>query len=160
MACKINLLEHGLNKTDQYQRSWSVQITNIPLTADEESNPSTVKTKVYDLALKPILVGAHKKGLIPSVPDADSLLEVAHMLSAKSGSAKPIITRFYNRNLRAICLRLRKEFATRTSGGSRGGEESGRTGAGAGACVDGPDGRGRYSFPIYEDLTRANFTKM
>jgi hypothetical protein len=159
MTCKINTLEHGLNKTDQYQRSWSVRITNIPLTAEEERNPDAVKLKVYDLALRPILVGAKEKGLIKTVPDADSLLEVAHVLPAKSGAAKPIITRFYNRNLRATCLRLRKEFAPRTSvGGRGGGPESGR--AGPGARVDGQDGRGRYAFPVYEDLTRANFSKM
>jgi hypothetical protein len=161
MACKINSLEIGLNKADQYQRSWSVRIANIPLNAEEEADPAVVKKKVYDLALRPILVGAHEKGLIQAVPDVDSLLEVAHVLPAKSGTAKPIITRFYNRNLRAICLRLRKEHAprTRTSGGSRGGEnESGR--AGTSARVDGPDSRGRYTFPVYEDLTRANFLKM
>jgi hypothetical protein len=159
MTCKLNIMEHNLNKTDQYQRSWSVRITGVPLTADEENNPNTVKQKVYDLALRPILVGALAKGLITVVPDADGLLEVAHILPAKKGTAKPIITRFYNRNLRAICLRLRKEFAPRMGGGGRGGgTESGR--AGAGARVDGPDGRGKYLYPVYEDLTRANFAKM
>jgi regulator of replication initiation timing len=159
MACKINLLEHGLNKTDQYQRSWSVRVANIPLTSEEEKDPAAIKKKVYDLALRPILVGAQEKGLIPTVPEADNLLEVAHVLPAKAGSNKPIITRFYNRNLRSVCLRLRKEFAPRATSGGRGvGSESGR--AGAGARVDGPDGRGRYIFPVYEDLTRANFMKL
>jgi hypothetical protein len=159
MSCKINVLEFGLNKADQYQRSWSVRVANIPLTPDEESDPNVVKKRVYELALRPILEGALEKGLIQSIPDADSLLEVAHILPAKAGTAKPVITRFYNRNLRAICLRLRKEHAPRTRGeGLGGGPGSGR--AGAGARVDGPNGRGRYSFPVYEDLTRANFAKM
>lgn len=156
LECKVNLLELGLNKADQYQRSWSVRVANVPLTADEEADPIAVKNKVYSLALRPILVGAHERGLIPAVPDADSLLEVAHILPAKAGSNKPIITRFYNRNLRSICLRLRKDFAPRTRGDGRGGgaETSGR------ARGEGPDGRGRYIFPVYEDLTRANFNKM
>jgi hypothetical protein len=163
MAAKINQLEFGLNKADQYQRSWSVRIANIPLTAEEEADPVAVKKKVFDMALRPILVGAHQKGLIEAVPEADSLLEVAHVLPAKTGTNKPIITRFYNRNLRSICLRLRKEFAprTRTSESGRGGTESVRVGAaGAAARGEGPDGRGRYIFPVYEDLTRANFSKM
>lgn len=159
MTCKINLLEIGLNRADQYQRSWSVRVANVPLTADEEADPTAVKNKVYKLALRPILAGAQERGLIPAIPDADSLLEVAHILPAKAGTHKPIITRFYNRNLRSICLRLRKEFATRTGGGGRGGgSESGR--AGVEARSGGPDGRGRYAFPVYEDLTRANFSKM
>ncbi len=33
MACKLNQLEFGLNKAVQYQRSWSVCIANVPLTA-------------------------------------------------------------------------------------------------------------------------------
>ncbi len=160
MASKINILEFGLNKTDQYQRSWSIRVANVPLTTEEEANPAKVKQKVYDLALRPILTGALEKGIITSIPDVDSLLEVAHVLPAKSGTAKPIITRFYNRNLRATCLRLRKEFAPRTGGdgGLGGGSVRGR--AGSSARVDGPDGRGRYAFPVYEDLTRANFMKM
>jgi hypothetical protein len=40
-------------------------------------------------------------------------------------------------------------------------DQRGRAGPdGLSARVDGPDGRGRYSFPVYEDLTRANFLKM
>jgi hypothetical protein len=161
MSAKINQLEFGLNKVDQYQRSWSVRVTNIPLTTDEEADPFAVKKKVYELALRPILAGAHERGLIPAVPDADSFLEVAHVLPAKAGTNKPIITRFFNRNLRSICLRLRKDFATRTGGSGRGGgSESGRAGVGASVRGSGPDGRGRYAFPVYEDLTRANFNKM
>jgi hypothetical protein len=158
LECKVNLLELGLNRADQYQRSWSIRVANIPLTADEEADPAAVKNKVYSLALRPILAGAHERGLIQSIPDADSLLEVAHILPAKAGANKPIITRFYNRNLRSICLRLRKDFAPRTRGDGRGGgtETSGR----AGSRGEGPDGRGRYTFPFYEDLTRVNFNKM
>jgi hypothetical protein len=155
MSAKINQLEFGLNRADQYQRSWSIQVTNIPLTAEEEADPSAVKRKVYDLALHPILAGARERGLIMAVPDADSLLEVAHVLPAKAGTHKPIVTR----NLRSICLRLRKEFAPRVAvSGRGGGSESGR--AGPAARGEGPDGHGKYCFPLFEDLTRANFAKM
>jgi hypothetical protein len=95
MSCRINILETNLSRTDQYQRSWSVRVANITLTTEEELNPAAVKQKVYDLALRPILVGAQGKGLISTVPDADGLLEISHVLPAKSGAAKPIITRFY-----------------------------------------------------------------
>ncbi len=43
-------------------------------------------------------------------------------------------------------------------GGRGGGSESGR--AGAVARGEGLDGRGKYTFPVYEDLTGANYNKM
>jgi hypothetical protein len=72
---------------------------------------------------------------------------------------KPIITRFYNCNLRSICLKMQKEFVLRMGGGVA--REVDLRGEGRLGCpVDGPVGWGRYSFPAYEDLTRVNFIKM
>jgi hypothetical protein len=46
MSCKINSLEFGLNKADQYQRSWSIRVTNVPLTEEEESVRHTFLIRV------------------------------------------------------------------------------------------------------------------
>ncbi len=152
-------LEERLNTQEQYNRSWSVRVLNIPLTADEEKNPSAIINKVYDLAFKPVLQGAVESGELLHLPTADELLEIAHVLPGKEGSNKPIITRFYNRYLRSVCLRHKREHATRTTRrrtgaeGLGGGSESGGAGAGR-------EERGWIAFPFFEDLTRANFAKM
>jgi hypothetical protein len=91
MTCKVNLLEHGLNRTNKYQCSWSEHVTNIPLTSAEKNNYFAIKKKVYDLALKPILTGALPQGDITAILEVDSLLEVAHVLPAKPGADKPIV---------------------------------------------------------------------
>jgi hypothetical protein len=54
MTNKVYQLEFGLNKADQYQRSWSVRVANVLLTS-EENDSITVKKKVNDLALRSIL---------------------------------------------------------------------------------------------------------
>jgi hypothetical protein len=155
-------LENKCNEMEQYNRSWSLRVFNIPLTEEEEKNGNMVRDKVYNLALLPILRGALELGEIAAIPRAEDLLEVAHILPGKPGENKPVITRFYNRFMRTLCLRLKRDHAPRTAartavgrGGVAGeeGSESGRAGAG-------PDGRGRYAFPFFEDLTRPTFHKM
>jgi hypothetical protein len=160
----LNNQEIRLNNMEQHHRNWSARVLNVPLTAEEEQDPEAVIQKVYNLVLHPILVGAKNAGNIKIIPPAEQLLEVAHVLPGKPGSNKPIIMRFYNRNLKAICFRYKKDFAPREqpknkpttrkaatttteSGGAAGGDAS-------------SDGRGRYCFPLYEDLTRANLAKM
>ncbi len=59
----------------------------------------------------------------------------------KPGATKPIICRFLNRDYRAVCFRLKKEFATRTA-------------------QDTSDNRPWYAYPFYEDLRTATFKKM
>jgi hypothetical protein len=149
----VNKLQAGQNKTDQYMRSWSTRILNIPITDREERCPFAMKKLVYELAFLPILTGAYEKGTIPYIPTDDQLLEVAHVLPGKSGTSRPIIARFKDRNFRTACLRYRKDFATRTphhTGSSSGG----------GPAENGPVGRGSYAYPFYEDLTPATFAKL
>jgi hypothetical protein len=112
-----------------------------------------VVQKVYDLVQQPILVGAKNAGKLRYVPTAAQLLKVAHILPGKPGSQKPIIMCLYNRSMKAIYFRYKKEFAPReqqkakqttrkatsssteaSSGGSNG-DTSG-------------DGRGRFCFPL------------
>jgi hypothetical protein len=154
----INNLLNGQNKTDQYMRSWSTRILNIPITAKEEQCPFAMKKLVYELAFLPVLTGALSKGAIPFIPSDDQLLEVAHPLPGKPGTRRPIIARFRDRNFCAVCMRHRREFATRIQSTTRGGGTTGPSGADGGE--GGPSGRGGFAFPFYEDLTPANFAKM
>jgi len=129
-------------KMDQYNRSWSVRVMDLQLSPEEEGNPFRLVEVVYDKVFLPILRGALSKDLIPKIPSCEQLLERAHVLPApKPGATKPIICRFLNRDYRAVCFRLKKEFATR-------------------ATQDSSDKRLRYAYPFYEDLSAATFKKM
>jgi hypothetical protein len=167
-------LENRLNSLEQHHRSWSARILNVPLSSDDEKDNVKVRDTVYNVALLPILKGAVSKNLLRELPTAEQLLEVCHVLPGKPGQPKPIILRFYNRNVRDACFRMRKYFAPREEtngaggGGARGGAgtpgSSGRRGSGdsveGGEGAGGHEGRGRFLYPLYEDLSRATFLKM
>jgi hypothetical protein len=127
---------------DQYNRSWSVRIMELQLSADDESNPFRLVETVYNKVFLPILSGALSEDLIPRIPSCDQLLERAHVLPAtKAGAIKPIICRFLNRDYQGVSFRLKKKYATMSA----------TSGAGE---------RPRYAFPFYEDLSSAVFRKM
>jgi hypothetical protein len=163
-------LEQKINNLEQYNRAWSVRITNLPVTSDEEKDPIAMRDKVYQLAFRPILDGALNVGDISSIPSAAELLEIAHVLPSKPGTHKPIIARFRDRVFKTLCLRLKKNFATKTVGpttslSSRGNVGGGATGGrGGGGRADesgtGGTGAGWIAFPFHEDLTALNYRKM
>jgi len=101
---------------------------------------------VYEKALFPILKGALETGALHKIPHYDEIIETAHILPSKPGSIPAIICRFYSRNVKAMIFRLKKDFATRLAP-----EKSTRSTK---------PGLGKFQFPLYEDLTRANFYKM
>jgi hypothetical protein len=165
-----NFLENKLNKLEQHHRGWSIRVMNVPISKEEETSNDVVRDKIYNLALLPIFRGAVEKRLIQAVPSAEHLIEMAHVLPGKAGQPKPVIVRFYNRNMRDICFKLKKHYAPRegranagggAGGGGAWGAAGGATGGGQGEeQAGGFEGKGKYSFPIYEDLTRATFLKM
>jgi archaellum component FlaC len=174
MNDRNNSLEDRLNSLEQHHRGWSARILNIPLTPEEETDNNKVRDVVYNIALLPLLEGAVSKHLLHTIPSAEQLLEVVHVLPGKPGQPKPVIMRFYNRNTRDICFRMKKFFAPRHVNGAGGGGASGATVRGGGAAANssgagaggggvsagGFEGRGQYVYPLYEDLTRATFQKM
>jgi len=138
----LHTIQNTQIRMDQYNRSWSVRVMELPLAPEEEENPFRLVEVVYTKVFLPILQGALEKDLIPRIPSCEQLLERAHVLPApKPGTIKPIICRFLNRDYRSVCFRLKKEFATRAKG-------------------DPSDKRPRYAFPFYEDLSAATFKKM
>jgi hypothetical protein len=138
----LHTIQNTQIRMDQYNRSWSVRIMELPLAPEEEDNPFRLVEVVYTKVILPILQGALEKDLIPRIPSCEQLLECAHVLPApKPGTVKPIICRFLNCDYRSVCFRLKKEFATHVTG-------------------DPSDKRPRYAYPFYEDLSAATFKKM
>jgi hypothetical protein len=151
----INSQEVRLNKLDQHHRSWAARVLNVPLTTEEGARPTCGNTESVRHSNAPYSLWCQKCQQV----EADQLLEVAHTLPGKPGENKTIIMRFYNRNMKTVIFRNKSDLAPRinrrTSGG--GGRESSGTPAG---MEESGDPRGRYCFPLYEDMTRANLNKM
>ena len=138
----INEMLLKMNSLEQYNRSWSIRINGLAVTSEEEKDSDLVKRKVYDNLLLPILQGAVEQGDLTDVPPVERVLEAAHVLpAARDAKTKPIIARFFIRDIRGLVFRHKKDYAPR--------EEA--------TSADRP---GRYVYPFFEDLTKMNFTKM
>jgi hypothetical protein len=136
----ITSLLHKQNSLEQYNRSWSIRLAGIPIPAAEQANPVLVMRHVYDKALLPILKGAQDRGLLTSIPLCEQLLETAHILpGSNDDKPKPIIARFYSRNMRAMMFKLKKDFAPKA------------------ASPSSSQASTRLRFPFFEDLTKINF---
>jgi hypothetical protein len=92
--------------------------------------------------------GAVSSGLLNTILDCNSVLETGHILPAKSNDRpKPIIARFYSRNIRALVFRLKWEYAptktvtTSSSTNNRRGEATKKV----------------YCYPVYEESTAETF---
>ncbi len=112
----------------------------------DDTDTDTVMKTIYQKALLPILEGALSSKLLKRIPAYDELLETAHILPAKNDNRpKPIIARFYSRNMRAMIFRLKKEFSpyepATTDTSSRHYKAGRRT----------------FKYPIYEDLTKDTY---
>ena len=150
-ANELAELRNSLNEREQYARSWSMRILNIPVHKDNESDTRHVMQAVYDHLIQPILEGVRANGDIGNVPDCDALLETAHILPGKGDGPKPVIARFYSRYWRNLVFRNRKDFAPR--------EPSSATTATTNTR-NGQPRTARMRFPFFEDLTKATFTKL
>jgi hypothetical protein len=148
MSKSVSSLEEKLNQVEQHHRSWGARVLNLKVSDTEASNPEAMIEKVFDLALRPILEGAVRSGRLAAVPPALQVLEVAHVLPGKPGLPRPIIMRFFNRNIRSICFQFKREFAPREEEqrGARGSSEDSR--------------KGRFLYPLYDDLTKPTLLKM
>ena len=145
-ACEIAYLKDCLNKREQYARSWSMLILNIPLPAGQKSNTKVVMDTIYDKLMIPILEGAIAEKEIDSIPSRESLLETAHILPGK-GTNKPIIARFHSRYWRSLIFRYRKKYAPREDPDSSNTKRR-------------EERAGRMKFSFFEDLTRETFKQL
>jgi len=138
----IDFLRQKTNNLEQYNRQWSIRIAGVQLPSEDASNPILVMRHVYDKALLPILKGAVDKGLLQAVPPCELLLETAHILPARNDNKpKPIIARFYSRNMRSMMFQLKKEFAPKAGDSPPSSQHK----------------TPRLKYPFYEDLTKVNF---
>ena len=134
--------KNHVNSMDQYNRSWSVRIFNLQISPQDSSNNFRVAEIAYDTAIRPILLGAVAKGDIRDVPPVHQLLERAHVLPGLGGKTGSVIARFMNRDYRSLLFKHKREFQPRDS------------------PPPNSKSTGRYRYPIYEDLTKATFSKM
>ena len=142
-------LKAKLNHLEQHHGSWSVRVTGVKIPSDEETDPNRVKHHLYEQLLKPILLGAVSNKILPTLPGESEIIERAHVLPTKNNDApKPIIARFYSRDMRALIFKLKKEFAPRETLKPRSNQESGPAKPAGLRCQ------------IYDNLTRTNFLKM
>ena len=137
----------SLNDREQYARAWSVRLTGLTVTKEEEEKlgkDRAVMKKAYDKVIKPILVAARENGQIDSVPSAwHGALENGHKLTNKNKNTNtnmppPVILRFSSRFIRNAVLRNKKKFTPQPT------------------TAEITAGVKRYS--ISEDLTKTNYT--
>ncbi len=160
MQQSVSGMEARLNNLEQHHRGWGARVLNIPLNQAEESDTTATIEKVFNLALRPILEGAVRAGKLAALPLAAQVLEMAHVLPGKPGLPKPIIMRFFSRSIRNMCFQFKRDHAEREPevGGGADGRRSGGSGRGSGGGE--AERRGRFRFPLYDDLTKLNLTKM
>jgi hypothetical protein len=137
-------LKTKLNSLEQHGRSFSVRVNNVPLDGVDERDPPAIISKVYNTVFLPILQGAASKHAISAVPACYEMIEMAHTLPGRSDKPKPIIVRFFNRNLKSVLFRHRKEFAAKDTVPGGGGSQP----------------RQRYRFPFHDDLTKDSYAKL
>ena len=156
-AQESDQLKAKLNSLEQHHRSWSVRVTGLKIPAEDECDANRVKIHLYEQFLRPILEGAVSKDILPTLPTVCEIIERAHVLPAKDKAVKPVIARFYCRDMRALIFKLKKEFAPREPAGA-----ATRSGSAASQPVEGSNRplTGRLRYQIYDDLTKINFQKM
>jgi len=148
MSKSVAGLEEKLNSVEQHHRSWGARVLNVQVSDAEAADPAAMIVKVYNTALRPMLEAAVRAGKLSEVPPASQVLEVAHVLPGKPGHPRPIIMRFFSRNIRSLCFQFKRDFAPREqSGGQRAGEGQ-------------ESARGRFAYPLYDDLTKPTLNKM
>ena len=113
----------------------------MELPQGDKTETYEVMQTLFEKALLPIFEGAKSRGLLTRIPAFDDILETAHILPAKATDRpKPIIARFYSRNIRAMVFRLKKELAPTTNITTKNGER-----------------KKVHCYPIFEDLTKTTF---
>jgi uncharacterized protein YhaN len=144
-------LKNKVNNLEQHHRSWSIRAVGITIPTADETNNFKVRDHLYNKLIKPILAGAVEQKLLPSLPTAEEVLERAHILPTRKDGPKPIIARFYCRDMRALVFKLKKQYAPRatpTEQRTRGDNQQQQ------------QQQGRLLFQIFDDLTKPTFLKM
>ena len=120
-------LKSNVNDREQYNRSWSVRITGLQVTKEDEEKlgvSRAVMKTAFDKLIKPILTAAKAKGAVETVPTAyHNCLENGHKIFRRPGrgrrgddgdgdenpSPPQIIVRFCSRYIRNVVLMNKRE---------------------------------------------------
>jgi hypothetical protein len=151
-------LRRKTNDNEQYARSWSIRILDLPVPKGQNASDTDVIMRlVFNQVLLPIFEGAVTRKLLPKIPSYNEILETAHILPTKPNQTAPIIARFFSRNMKSLVFRLKRDF---------GAKQTAPLGASAWPLPGPPSQTGpnsrpaKLAYPFYEDLTTANFKKM
>ena len=144
----ISSLKEQLNQAQQHNRQWSIRVIGMSIPEPDRNNNLKVKQNLYRNVLLPILEGAVSKGDISDIPSCDQLIERAHVLPSPPNKPPSVIARFYCRDFIDLIFKHKREFQPTAAQPitTRASQHS--------------SSRPRPLYPIYEDLTRASFTKL
>jgi len=146
-------LKKKANENEQYMRSWSIRILDLPVPKDQDaSDPDVIMRLVYNKILLPIFEGAVSRKMLAVIPSYLAVLETAHILPSQPDQTPPIIARFYSRNIKSMVFRLKRDFAPKQQLQQQQLPVVAQPGAKARPA--------RLAHPFFEDLTTANFRKM
>ena len=143
-------LKNHVNSMDQYNRSWSIRIFNLPIPAADASNNFKVAKFVYDNVLLPILIGAVDEGDLTEIPSCQQLLERAHILPSQGGKPVFVICHFIFRDHRSLIFKHKKKYQPREAAQPLSNRKTSKN----------QPILGRFLYPIHEDLTRPTMNKM
>ena len=113
LSRRISEVEILANDTAQHQRSHSVRIFGLQTTQEDNNDPFTVSSQVYE-AILPILNIAVECKQLASVPPLLDTIDIAHILPSRSGQ-NTIICRFRSKLMRLAVLRNKKTYFTKQS---------------------------------------------
>ena len=114
MENNLQAMSLKMNNLEQHHRSWSIRVSDMQLNEEQEASSNLVRSHIYNNLLRPILVGAMEMGELNELPSAEQVLEYAHVLPSRDRSKpKPVICRFYSREIRGLVFRHKKAFAPR-----------------------------------------------
>jgi hypothetical protein len=142
-------LKTKLNNLEQHHRSWSIRAIGVAIPSADENDNAKVRNHLYEKVLKPILAGAVELNILQHLPTAEEIIERAHILPSRKDGPKPIIARFYCREIRAIIFKCKKQFAPRA--------QPTETRRRDGTSTPAP---GKLRYQIFDDMTKTNFLKM
>ena len=152
----IVVLKNQVNNIEQLSRSNNVRIFNLPISEADKFNNFKIAHQAYTTVILPILQGAVEEGDIPDVPPCRELLERAYFLPGLGGKPGSVIVRFINRDYRTLLFIHKKRFQPRETSPPAAANKTRSTTSTSSTSAP----LGRYLYPVYEDLTKATFSKM
>jgi len=143
---EIRDLKTNLNNLEQHHRANSVRINKLVIAGDD-SDIVNVREQVYNQVLLPIFQGLVQNGKRSTVPTAEQLIEMCHVLPGREDRPRPIICRLHSRFHKTEIMLNKREYLPKV-----GVSESGAAARGGKPPP--------LKYVVVDDLTRLNYVKM